>query len=150
MTPQATRRIISKQSTWGSEYYLQIYVLFQYNAWAIPCSGNDVVECDKNEDEIHCNPPNWPNLVGILTLLLIFLIVFIGYIKLQLRGMEKKEYFDIQPSISANEILAKEKRGQLALQLDEGGKDEAKKVYQGLKNEENELLLLLKVHTYII
>ena len=64
--------------------------------------------------------------------------------------MEKKEYFDIQPSISANEILAKEKRGQLALQLDEGGKDEAKKVYQGLKNEENELLLLLKVHTYII
>ena len=121
---------------------------FQYNVWAIPCNTN--TECDDNSDEDHCNIANWHRWLAIVAILLFFSALFIGSLKFRLEEeVEKSDEIQLEePDNSGPKSLKREDRFQLILILKDGGKQEAKRVYEYFCNEENLQIVDLKVPVF--
>ena len=124
----------------------KIHSFFQFNAWAIPC--NNVTECDSKGDENpnNCNQTDWYSWVAAATLLSVCFALFVGVLKFSLFNKDIKDEFELQPlNYSEISILRKENRGRLALRLDEGGRDEANKVYQEITQDPSQKTWKIKV-----
>ena len=119
---------------------------FQFNAWAIPCNNN--IECDSKGDENphKCNQTDWHSYVAAATLLSVCFALFLGVLKFRLITKDIKDEIELQPlQYSDISILRKENRGRLALRLDEGGRDEANKVYQEITQDPSQKTWKIKV-----
>ena len=108
-----------------------------------------MTECDSKGDENpnNCNQTDWHSYVAAATLLSVCLAIFLGVLKYRLITKEIKDEIELQPlQYSDISILQKENRGRLALRLDEGGRDEANKVFQQITPSQK--TWKLKVLTY--
>ena len=126
-----------------------ILLLFQYNAWAIPC--NNVIECDNGEDEKFCDTPNWHRWVAISAILLFFITLFFTFLKYKFNLKVKKKKKKKEPDFNMIPLhcqyfsLDKEYRALLVLRLKDGGRKEAMKIYNQLHKEELHQTWHLKV-----
>ena len=109
-----------------------------------------MTECDSKGDENpnNCNQTDWYSYVAAATLLSVCLALFLGVLKYRLITKEIRDEIELQPlQYSDISILRKENRGQLALRLDEGGRDEANNVYQQIKQDPSQKTWKIKVLT---
>ena len=121
--------------------------MFQYNAWAIPC--NNRIECDDGIDENHCTIANWHRWLAIAAILVFFSTLFIGSLRLKLKGAVETEEIQLDESENtAGPIsLNRDKRFELVSRLQDGGKEEAKIVHDYLCKNEAHKIVELKVIT---
>ena len=120
----------------ASIFPIAIKSFFQYNAWAVPC--NNVIECDGGKDENDCDTPSWHRWIALTSILLFFVILFISFLKSKLKENNENPEFPLQPIESQYVSLDRKSRALLVLKLQDGGKEEANKVYNQIYKEEQQ------------
>ena len=107
-----------------------------------------MTECDSKGDENpnKCNETAWYSWVAAATISSVIVALFLGVLKYRLNTKDIKDEIELQPlQYSDISILRKENRGRLALRLDEGGRDEANKVYQEITQDPSQKTWKIKV-----
>ena len=133
----------------ASIFPIAIKSFFQYNAWAVPC--NNVIECDGGKDENDCDTPSWHRWIALMSILSFFVLLFILFLKFKLKENNENPEFPLQPIESqykrqdSQDSLDRNSRALLVLRLQDGGKEEANKVYNQIYKEEQHQSWHLKV-----
>ena len=105
-------------------------------------------ECDNEIDEMHCQIANWHRWLAICAILVFFSTLFIGSLRFKLRGtVETADEIPLQEDYSEYISLERNNRYELISRLRDGGKDEAKKVYEVLCVHKDHQIVQLKVNT---
>ena len=102
----------------------------------MPC--NNVIECDGGKDENDCDTPSWHRWIALTSILLFFVILFISFLKSKLKENNENPEFPLQPIESQYVSLDRKSRALLVLKLQDGGKEEANKVYNQIYKEEQQ------------
>ena len=108
----------------------------------MPC--NDIIECDNEEDEKHCNPSNWHRWLVMPLIFLGFVVLFLGLLMIKYKRTES-DVIELECLISQEFNLHYEKRGHLVLSLHEGGKVAAQNLYNQIGKKEAHPACYLKV-----